>query len=118
MVMLSVKSSSDDEQLTDIFVAASNDDPEMLISALGSGQTLNDIDMFTGFTPVMIAVMSYSEKFLKAALERDYDPWIRDQNERLAIDHAAALQLPDIQKKLHLKMYPAGWASKPGPTSV
>jgi len=91
----------------DIFIAAQNDDKHELRRAIQAGQSLDDIrhDM-NGMTPLHFACKKKSLSFLEVALTMSFDPWIRDGDQRLAIDHAWVNELGDIQKQLHLRMYP------------
>lgn len=95
-----------------IFKAAVEDDPAELKAALEAGQSLNDIEEDgVKMTPIQVACIKRSRDFLAEALTADFDPWIRDANQRLAIDHARCNQLPDEQKILLNKMYPPGCLS-------
>jgi hypothetical protein len=96
----------------DIFRAAANDDVQELQRAIAEGQTLDLIEESTGFNPVIVALLERSEQFLLAAMKIDFDPWHRDPNERLAIDHANALGMREIQRLLLQKMYPPGWSEQ------
>ena len=110
MVMLHMQHPDGLKTTADIFQAAANDDPDLLIEALDEGRSLNEVDYPSGFTPLMVAIISYSHKFMSVALTKDFDPWILDHNHRLAIDHACALHMKDIMRSLHGRMYPEGWS--------
>lgn len=92
-----------------IFNAALNDDVSEMFAALNDGQKLDDKDEIGNFTPIHVAIIRESANFLKYAMDYDFNPWIRDLNDRLAFDHASALGMKDIQKRLYRKMYPSGW---------
>jgi hypothetical protein len=119
MVKANVKSDSAERHVPpDIFRAARNDDPIELAAALQAGQSLDDIqDEKSGLTPLHIACILHKTNFLRAALTYEFDPWIRDINLRLAIDHARAQGLTDIGKALLEKMYPPGWDDDPEPVA-
>ena len=98
----------------DIFRAAQNDDPIELAAAIQRGQSLSDDrGDDSGLTPMHIACICRSESFLKTALTMKFDPWKRDANKRLAIDHARAQGLADVQRRLFDAMYPPGWDKDP-----
>jgi len=98
----------------DIFNAARNNDPVELAAAIQDGQSLDDVqDEASGLTPLHVACIHRSENFLKTAMTMDFDPWLRDANMRLAIDHARAQGLRDVQKGLVEKMYPPGFDADP-----
>ncbi|NHK29388.1 ankyrin repeat domain-containing protein [Parvularcula flava] len=115
MVKINVHTDKGDKiQPPDLFQAARNNDIKELAAAIQDGQSLNDIeDVKSGLTPMHIACIHRSDTFLKAAVQYEFDPWIRDCNLRLAIDHARAQGLRDIQKALFEKMYPPSWDSDP-----
>ena len=93
-----------------IFMAAECDDVVELQMALRDGQSLNDTSGWGGNTPMHIACRNNSINFIRyAATTGDADPWIRDHNHYLAIDHAAARSHKDIQRILLSLMYPPGW---------
>lgn len=98
----------------DIFNAARNDDQKELAAAIQAGQSLDDIQDETSLlTPLHIACIHQSRDFLRAAVTMEFDPWLRDCNLRLAIDHARAQGLTKIQEALFEKMYPPGWDEDP-----
>ena len=100
-----------DNNKSSIFDAARNDDPAALSNAIESGQTLNDIeDRGNMMTPMHIACIFRSEKFLDATRNYDFDPWIRDISDRLSIDHARAQHLTKAQEMLFERLYPGGLA--------
>lgn len=106
MVALRVSKDQTSSKEPDIFHAASSDDVEELFSCIENGQSLDDIDDNSGFTPMHLAILEGSGNFLAAAISLEFDPWIKDRNERLAIDHAAALNERELQRVLLDKMYP------------
>ena len=97
----------------DIFVAAATDDVAQMALCLQRGAKLDDIDEDTSLTPIHVAIIEGSDNFLRAAMAYDFNPWIKDRNDRLPIDHASAAGLTDVQRRLHQKMYPGGWAAQP-----
>jgi ankyrin repeat protein len=110
MVALIMNKEGRDEKLPTIFMAAYSDDVVQLALCLQRGERLDDVDQSTSFTPIHLALIEGSDNFLRAATAYDFNPWIRDCNERLAIDHAAALGNREAQMALHSKMYPHGWS--------
>lgn len=96
---------------SNIFDAARNDDPAALSVAIKNGETLNDVeDKGNLMTPMHVACILQSRKFLDAAKNYDFDPWIKDMSDRLAIDHARAHGLKETQTMLLKKMYPGNLA--------
>jgi hypothetical protein len=93
----------------DIFRAARNDDVRELFLSIQNGQSLNDQEYETGYTPVHLACMAKSSSFMDACLDLDFDPWIRDSASRIAFLYAWASSFPEGQKILFDKMYPPGW---------
>ena len=94
------------EEPPDIFRAAKNDDVAEMEAARRAGQTLQDQDSIIGFTPIHVAAIEGSLRFVEAATKTgEVDPWIRDNNLRLAVDHAAAFNRVEIQKILIASMY-------------
>ena len=72
----------------DIVRAVLNNDVVELIDALNDGQTLEDLDRDTGLFALHLACLHSSNAVLDEALNRRIlDPWLRDQNSRLPIDH-------------------------------
>lgn len=109
MVKLKVASrTGDNSKDPDIFHAAATDDPIELAEAIEAGQSLNSTSqqIGLGLTPIHLACVQKNLNFLNAALELDFDPWIRDHNKRLSVDHARAMGLIDVQKRLITKLYP------------
>jgi len=91
----------------DIFRAAELDDAVLLLECLNLGQSLNTKHPdYASMTPIHYACFLKRESFLKAALAQDFDPWIPDENDRLAIDIAMANGLKDVQQAILEKMYP------------
>ena len=97
----------------DIFRAAENNDVDELRLALSEGQSLNDVQTGSGFSPIHIAIIRESTDFLDIAMSMDFDPWIRDLNLRLAFDHAAAWRMKNVMRSLHTKMYPNSMLATP-----
>lgn len=91
----------------DIFRAARNNDVAELQAALSEGQSLATQDtMFLMMTPVHVAAAEHSNDFLAAAAQHEsFDPWIRDDNERVPFDHASAFNNKDGMKILFETMY-------------
>jgi len=115
MVKLNVHTDEGEQfEPPDLFRAARNNDIKELAAAIQDGQSLDDIeDVKSGLTPMHIACIHRSEIFLTAAIQYKFDPWIRDCNLRLSIDHARAQGLRNVQKDLFEKMYPPGWDNDP-----
>lgn len=90
----------------DIFRAAAEDDVGEMARALNDGQSLDQFDAGNSTTPLHIACANRSRNFLRAALEHTFNPWVRDRNGRLAIDHAVANGITDVQEALFHRMYP------------
>lgn len=112
MVKLGVKTGDGLERETpDIFRAAAEDDAAELERALKAGQSLDEFGPGYHSTPLHVACMNRSEKFLRAAMGYDFNPWVRDENLRLAIDHAWANSLTETHEALAEKMYPGGRVS-------
>lgn len=112
MVKLNVsKDLGNNSKAPDIFRAAQNDDPVEMVAAIDDGQSLNDINsrIGIGLTPIHLACIYKNTEFLKVAIECDFDPWIRDGNMRLSIDHARAQGLTEIQELLLQKLYPTNF---------
>lgn len=101
-----------------VFRAAVENDPVEMGLALSAGQKLDDIQPGTGFTPIHVACIRRSTAFLAEALKHQFDPWVRDTNQRLPIDHAFAHGLKDAHRDLLAKMYPPGWADIPSHPSI
>jgi ankyrin repeat protein len=95
--------------MPDIFRAAENDDIAELYEALVEGQRLDERkDELLHMTPLHIACIRSSNDFLKVALyDESCDPWIRDDNLRLAFDHAAARNNKEAMTLLYQIMYPS-----------
>ena len=95
----------------DLFRAAKENNIEEMADALEEGETLSDHrpDMLN-MTPIHVACIYSSNKFLAAASNHEtFDPWVRDDNLRLAFDHASAKKNKVAMNLLHAKMYPADW---------
>lgn len=98
----------------DIFKAAELDDIHELAKAIEDGQSLSERrhDLLH-MTPVHIACLHASNAFIEIASNHEsFDPWIRDDNQRLAFDHAAAHNNQIAMKLLYSKMYPPDWANR------
>lgn len=116
-----------------LFEAARLDDVELMKSALSSGRSLNERRPESGFTPLHIAALNGSNRFLEAALNRrrpvfasfsaldelksqmaaplgppEADPWIRDNKGMLAMDHAEVRRDREAMRLLYAAMYPDG----------
>lgn len=91
----------------DIFRAARNNDVAELQAALSEGQSLATQDSTLLMkTPVHVAAAEHSNDFLAAAAHHDsFDPWVRDDNERVAYDHASAFNNKDGMEILFDTMY-------------
>lgn len=107
MSLLPRKYMNTKETPPDIFHAAEHNDVEELMAALSTGQTLSDqSSMRLNMTPVHIAAAKHSNDFLAAAQhEESFDPWIRDDNLRVAHDHAMAFNNQEGMRILHARMY-------------
>jgi hypothetical protein len=102
------------EREPDIFLAAETDDVEELRRALLAGQSLSArrSDLLN-MTPLHVACFSRSNAFLaEAAKQSSFDPWIRDDNQRVPFDHAHAHNNTTAMKILYDAMYPAGWSKE------
>lgn len=90
-----------------IFDAARNNDVVELQAALSAGQSLATQDpALLMMTPVHVAAAERSNDFLAAAAEHEtFDPWIRDDNERVAYDHASAFNNQEGMRILFDGMY-------------
>ena len=96
-----------EEEITpDIFHAAEVDNVPEMIAAMHLGQSVQDTKGDLLFTPVHVAAISGSLAFVRAAAKTgEVNPWIRDKNQRLAIDHAEAFGRTEIQSVLFNLMY-------------
>lgn len=98
----------------DIFRAAANDDPWELQAALDEGQSLDSRNVeFYRMTPMHLACVHRSAAFLQVALANEFNPWARDSNGRLAMDHAAAQGLDDVADEMARRLYPPGPDGRP-----
>lgn len=79
-------------EMPDIFHAAETDDVDELRMALANGQRLDMRNpRLLNMTPIHLACIRSSNSFLEAAIGNNTcDPWLRDDNLRVAFDHAAA----------------------------
>lgn len=91
----------------DLFRAAKNDDTLEMSAAIHAGHDVNMTEPNVGFTPIHLASIHGSENFAEAISQVDgFDPWVRDNNNRLAIDHAVAFNHKRVQEILFRSMYP------------
>ncbi len=110
MVALRVKSDSGEaKRPPDIYQAAIDDDVAELARALEDGQKLDELRKGYVTTAVHLACAHRSMSFLEVAMGHDFNPWVRDQNDRLAMDHAIAQRLTAIAEGLYSKMYEGKW---------
>lgn len=112
MVKSNVQSYEEDDldrDPPDIFRAAIIDDAAEMARAISYGQSLDQFDIRGITTPIHVACAHRSLAFLTAAMQHDFNPWVRDRNQRLAIDHAVANGLVEIQRTLFSKMYESHW---------
>lgn len=91
----------------DIFRAAINNDIAELMDALAEGQSLSERrSVFLNRTPVHVAAGRSSNDFLAVACNHEtFDPWLRDDNNRTAFDHADAYANDRGKTLLFDKMY-------------
>ncbi|SMD04508.1 hypothetical protein [Primorskyibacter flagellatus] len=97
----------EDNNPPNIFNAAQNNDVAELLAALADGQRLDEQSaMFLMMTPVHVAAGRHSNEFLGAASQHEsFNPWLRDDNMRVAIDHATATNNVRGHGILHETMY-------------
>lgn len=100
------RDSGEARQPPDIFKAAAGDNTKELALALQEGQSFDDVQLYTLYTPIHVACLYKSRRVLSIAMDYDFNPWHRDCNQRLAIDHARAKGLQEFQKRLFYLMYP------------
>lgn len=90
----------------DIFHAAEVDDPAELAAARAEGQSLSDVDPVMGQTPLHVAAMRRSNRFIEAALQDEScDPHAMDANQYRAWDHAYAYNNMEGCRLLNEAMY-------------
>jgi len=79
-------------RMPDIFHAAEKNDVDELKEALEQGQRLDARQpKLLNMTPLHVACIRSSNAFLEVAIQHgSCDPWLRDDNLRVAFDHAAA----------------------------
>lgn len=96
------------DEMPDIFHAADVNDVNEMNAALRDGQRLDEqrSDMLN-MTPLHVACIKSSTEFVQAALlEPSCDPWLRDDNLRVAFDHAAARRNQPAMRALLSVMHP------------
>ena len=77
--------------------------------ALSAGKQLDEVDFEDGFTPLHTAAFNGSGDYLREALRHhSANPWLRDHQGYLAIDHADARRDYEISRLLYEAMYPGG----------
>jgi ankyrin repeat protein len=96
-------------RMADIFHAAKVDDVAELMEALADGQRLDTrLPKQLNMTPLHLACLSASNEFIKVAVDQEScDPWLRDDNARVAFDHAAAFNNKTAMLLTLRAMYPA-----------
>jgi ankyrin repeat protein len=93
----------------ELFNAARDDDVPGLRAALESGQSLSTQRPENGFTPLHTAAFNGSVAFLREALQHPTaDPWVRDRQEYVALDHASVRRDYAVMQLLYDAMYPNG----------
>lgn len=99
--------SSYKEEPPDIFRAARDDDIYELRLALKDGQSIRSSQPVTSLTPLHIAAMRGSVRFVKVAMAHDPGAaWLQDGQLRTPFDHAAARRDRQSMAYLHNAMYP------------
>ena len=94
--------------------AAFQDDVDFMFYCLDKGQTFQDRRGANGLTPVHIAVIYKSYRFLEEAIKtRQMNPWVRDCNLRLPIDIAQAFKDRISMKMLYDWMYEGPFGPRP-----
>lgn len=97
-----------------LFIAARENDLGHLAAGFEAGKRLDEQDRFSGLTPLHVAALNGSLEFLVEALEHESaNVWIRDFDNRLAIDHSDARSERDIAKLFYDRMYPGGQVPAP-----
>ncbi|WP_156827257.1 ankyrin repeat domain-containing protein [Hyphomicrobium zavarzinii] len=92
-----------------LFTAARANDIVELSEALSAGKQLDEVDFEDGFTPLHTAAFNGSGDYLREALRHhSANPWLRDHQGYLAIDHADARRDYEISRLLYEAMYPGG----------
>ncbi|MBN8913231.1 MAG: hypothetical protein J0H65_14475 [Rhizobiales bacterium] len=92
-----------------LFRAARANDVAELSEALSAGKRLDEADFEDGFTPLHTAAFNGSADYIREALRHhSANPWLRDHQGHLAIDHADARRDYETSKLLYEAMYPGG----------
>lgn len=92
-----------------LFEAARRDDVELMRRALNAGHSLAETRSGNGFTPLHIAALNGSNRFLAQALaHKSSDPWMRDDKGLLPLDHAELRRDRQAMRLLFDAMYPQG----------
>jgi len=92
-----------------LFTAARANDIVELSEALSAGKQLDEVDFEDGFTPLHTAAFNGSGDYIREALRHhSANPWMRDHQGYLAIDHADARRDYEISRLLYEAMYPGG----------
>ena len=93
----------------DLFDAARENDVTALAAALAAGHSLSTQRPENGFTPLHTAALNGSIDFIRDALDHPTaDPWIRDRQGQLPIDHATVRRDRPVMQLLFDAMYPDG----------
>ncbi|MGE4188162.1 MAG: hypothetical protein AB7E81_24610 [Hyphomicrobiaceae bacterium] len=80
-----------------------------LSEALSAGKRLDEVDFEDGFTPLHTAAFNGSGDYIRQALlHHSANPWLRDHQGQLAIDHSDARRDYEASKLLYEAMYPGG----------
>lgn len=92
-----------------LFDAARMNDLGEMKEALEAGKRLDEVDWEDGFTPLHVAAYNGSHAFIRMAIgHHSANPWRRDHQGYLAIDHADARGDREIAKLFYGVMYPNG----------
>jgi len=120
---MDVKSSEIQQRLRQLlgnplFEAAREDDVGLLQKALDAGRSLADARTENGFTPLHTAALNGSAAFLRDALKHPTaNPWMRDHQGYLPIDHADVRRDRAVMQILYDAMYPDGQVPLPADPS-
>lgn len=99
---------------SNLFIAARDNDLVHMAEGFDAGRRLDEQDDLNGMTPLHVAALNGSLEFIVAALEHETaNVWIRDFDNRLAIDHSDARSERDIAKLFYDRMYPGGQVPVP-----